>query len=414
MQERDRPSVRRTQVVGRHREAAAVDRSAPCPPGVPGAHPAQLSTRGAMVPDRCAALDQASSHSRHRAFPDPRPRSLPGSPDEDRSGTRAPGPRPPRRRPPGRQRATYVLDQVVSYAYPARARNLHQKLVVVPPARHGDQVRVADELAVRCSAPTRSRRMSDRFGNSVLYVKAPEVDGTIDFDVRVVVEQGRPDGLRARAVVRPGAAARRLAPRLTKRSAMSRPTCGGAARPETSSSWSRPSGRTSTGRCATSRASPTWARRRPGRGAARPACARTWRTSWSCCAGSTASRRATCRATSSVRAPATPGSRRSCGGADRDTVVAFDPTHDRRTDLRYLTVAVGRDYGDVTPTSGTYESDCAGSLTITKSLTRHVDGVAPLSRRARSWPPTAPGSRRARRACSSRGAPRGCWPGCRR
>jgi transglutaminase-like putative cysteine protease len=35
-------------------------------------------------------------------------------------------------------------------------------------------------------------------------------------------------------------------------------------------------------------------------------------------------------------------------------VLAWDPTHDRRTDLGYLTVAVGRDYRDVAPVSGTY------------------------------------------------------------
>jgi transglutaminase-like putative cysteine protease len=35
-------------------------------------------------------------------------------------------------------------------------------------------------------------------------------------------------------------------------------------------------------------------------------------------------------------------------------VLSWDPTHDRRTDLNYLTVAVGRDYRDVAPVSGTY------------------------------------------------------------
>ena len=34
--------------------------------------------------------------------------------------------------------------------------------------------------------------------------------------------------------------------------------------------------------------------------------------------------------------------------------VAFDPCHGRRADARYVTVAVGRDYRDVPPTSGSY------------------------------------------------------------
>jgi transglutaminase-like putative cysteine protease len=38
----------------------------------------------------------------------------------------------------------------------------------------------------------------------------------------------------------------------------------------------------------------------------------------------------------------------------RQVVVALDPTHRRRTDLRYITTAIGRDYRDVAPTSGIY------------------------------------------------------------
>ena len=35
-------------------------------------------------------------------------------------------------------------------------------------------------------------------------------------------------------------------------------------------------------------------------------------------------------------------------------VIGYDPTHHRRTRMDYITVAVGRDFSDVTPTSGTY------------------------------------------------------------
>ena len=62
--------------------------------------------------------------------------------------------------------------------------------------------------------------------------------------------------------------------------------------------------------------------------------------------------------------------------------VAIDPTHDRRAGLRYLTVAVGRDYGDVPPTSGTFDAPYPGTLTTHKraAVTR-VDYLQP--RRAR-------------------------------
>jgi transglutaminase-like putative cysteine protease len=43
--------------------------------------------------------------------------------------------------------------------------------------------------------------------------------------------------------------------------------------------------------------------------------------------------------------------------------VPIDPTHDRRAGLRYITVAVGRDYYDVPPTSGTFDAPYGGELT---------------------------------------------------
>jgi transglutaminase-like putative cysteine protease len=60
----------------------------------------------------------------------------------------------------------------------------------------------------------------------------------------------------------------------------------------------------------------------------------------------------------------------SPAGAGRAVAIAFDPTHDRRAVTGYLTVAVGRDYADVAPTSGTFEGDGPGVLTACKQLTR--------------------------------------------
>jgi transglutaminase-like putative cysteine protease len=53
----------------------------------------------------------------------------------------------------------------------------------------------------------------------------------------------------------------------------------------------------------------------------------------------------------------------------RQRVVAIDPTHRRRTDLRYITTATGRDYFDVAPTSGTYTGrQSGGSLRVDKAV----------------------------------------------
>lgn len=47
-------------------------------------------------------------------------------------------------------------------------------------------------------------------------------------------------------------------------------------------------------------------------------------------------------------------------------VIAYDPTHHRRTRMDYITVATGRDFADVTPTSGTYGGPALGKLASTK------------------------------------------------
>src|SRR5438445_566467 len=47
---------------------------------------------------------------------------------------------------------------------------------------------------------------------------------------------------------------------------------------------------------------------------------------------------------------------------------AFDPTHASRGGLGHVTVAVGADYSDVAPTSGTYVSGARGRLTATKRV----------------------------------------------
>lgn len=48
--------------------------------------------------------------------------------------------------------------------------------------------------------------------------------------------------------------------------------------------------------------------------------------------------------------------------------VAFDPTHDRRAAEGYLTVAIGREYTDVAPTSGSFRGTDTGLLTASKTL----------------------------------------------
>lgn len=49
-------------------------------------------------------------------------------------------------------------------------------------------------------------------------------------------------------------------------------------------------------------------------------------------------------------------------------VIAYDPTHGRLARMDYLTVAVGRDFADVSPTSGTFSGPAVGKLSATKRM----------------------------------------------
>src|ERR1700679_2524793 len=53
-------------------------------------------------------------------------------------------------------RVTYVLEQSFRYEYDAPVESLRQRLVVVPPARHGNQYRRAHRLDVHGGQPPRS------------------------------------------------------------------------------------------------------------------------------------------------------------------------------------------------------------------------------------------------------------------
>jgi transglutaminase-like putative cysteine protease len=48
--------------------------------------------------------------------------------------------------------------------------------------------------------------------------------------------------------------------------------------------------------------------------------------------------------------------------------VAFDPCNGRPAGRDYITVATGRDYTDVAPTSGTYVGAARGTLTTAKRV----------------------------------------------
>ncbi len=54
--------------------------------------------------------------------------------------------------------------------------------------------------------------------------------------------------------------------------------------------------------------------------------------------------------------------------AGQAEAIAFDPCNGRRSDGRYVTVATGRDYSDVAPTSGSYVGKVRGHLTANRRV----------------------------------------------
>jgi transglutaminase-like putative cysteine protease len=68
----------------------------------------------------------------------------------------------------------------------------------------------------------------------------------------------------------------------------------------------------------------------------------------------------------------------------RELWVAYDPTHARRADETYVTVALGRDYADVTPSSGFYTGTASNTLQV--KVTAKLAERRPIARS----PGTAP------------------------
>ena len=108
------------------------------------------------------------------------------------------------------RRVTYVIEQSFRYEYDAPVRSLRQRLVIVPPDRHGGQHRRACQLEV-AGAQARRRRLRDRHGNVVTWLRAEQVAEAVEFRLTAIVERVRRDGpavLPREAAAQPGAAVR--------------------------------------------------------------------------------------------------------------------------------------------------------------------------------------------------------------
>jgi transglutaminase-like putative cysteine protease len=276
--------------------------------------------------------------------------------------------REPHRELPNPGRQTYVLRQRFSYTYDAPVRDLDHRLVVVPPRRHGDQRRRRHSITVS-AAGARTTHRRDASGNMVTRSRVPLVRDRVEFVVDAVVDRVGP----GTDVLVPATAltdSRLLRPtRLTAADAAIRRLAATMADQDTLATADR--------FCAyvhealryaygvTSVATTAAEALAGGRGV---------------CQDAAHVMIALCRA---IGLPARYVSGHLLGeggthawvevivadaGAFAARAVALDPCNGCRVGANYLTVATGRDYTDVAPTSGTYAGTARGNLTATKQV----------------------------------------------
>jgi transglutaminase-like putative cysteine protease len=274
----------------------------------------------------------------------------------------------------GAREITYRVQQSFTYAYDSPVTALAQRLVVVPRRRHGDLRRRSAQVRVSGAVHARRAR-EDAAGNTVVRVTAPQVDRAVEFRLTAVLDRVPADGL----PVLPTSALRD--PRLLRATRLTAPddrlrgfaagcaTGGPAGDPEALAEHI----------CHEVYAALTY---EFGITGIRTTAAEALAGGRGVCQDSAHVMLAVCHLLG-LPARYVSGHLLGQGGThawvevvvargDAAVAVAFDPCHGRRAGHRYVTVAVGRDYTDVAPTSGTFVGAPGGRLTGT----RHVGVIA--------------------------------------
>ncbi len=268
------------------------------------------------------------------------------------------------------RRAAYRLRQTFRYEYPEPISDLNHRLVVIPPERFGDQRRLWHDVSVRLDG-ARLENRRDRFGNMVVDVFAPRVLDAIEFVAEVSVERRvaepnrLPDGwladgylLEPSALTEPDDTILRAADDLAAAAGWGLPLA------DRINDWVYQS------------MTYRW-----GATGIRTTAAEALELGAGVCQDYAHVMLAVCRACG-LPSRYVSGHLLGQGGTHAWVEVVlptddgtgdaiahtFDPTHASRGGLGYVTVAIGGDYSDVAPTSGTYLSGARGRLVATKRV----------------------------------------------
>lgn len=269
-------------------------------------------------------------------------------------------------------RATYRVRQHYRYEYTGAVWDLHQRLVMIPPDEHGDQRLLQHDLAIRGTEGDHTISWErDAFGNRVARVVANRVPVAIDFEATYRLERiptppgvtgpapwtspaGRLDYVRPTALTAPD---RRL---IDQAEVIARRSGDGRERAERAHEWTAGAIEYQYG--ITGYTTPAAMALHLGKGVCQDyahillALLRMLNVPCRYVSGQMLGEGA---AHAWVEALID-----SPGGLVE--TVAYDPTHRRQARMDYLTVAVGRDYADISPTSGTYSGPAAGRISSTK------------------------------------------------
>lgn len=258
----------------------------------------------------------------------------------------------------------FHLEQEIRYSYSAPVDELRQRLVVVPRVTHGPQRRHFWNLVVHGAERVRRRVARDEFGNLTVEVLAEGIESSVAFAVDTFVERS-PQPVLPRV---PDQAGYAVATALTAPDDALR-ALAAEARPDFDPAEL----------CSLVHRSITY---EWGVTGVHTTAAEALALGRGVCQDYAHVMLALCRI---VGLPARYVSGHLVGeggshawvevvrpalGGRAAVAEAWDPTHDRRAGADYLTVAVGRDYADVAPLSGTYRGPgAANTLHVQKRLT---------------------------------------------
>jgi transglutaminase-like putative cysteine protease len=268
------------------------------------------------------------------------------------------------------RRASYEITQSFRYEYPAPIRDLSHRLVVVPPERFGDQRRLRHRVSAGLD-DVRLEDRQDRFGNVVIEAFAPRVGSAIEFLAEISVERSSSEP-------------NRLAAGWEKDGYLLEPTVLTAADATIDRAADELAESAAWGLELADRIN-DWVYQsityKGGVTGVRTTASEALALGFGVCQDYAHIMLAACR---SAELPARYVSGHLVGqggthawvevvlpvadGTGDAIAWAFDPTHASRGGLEYVTIAIGADYSDVAPTSGTYVSRAAGRLVTHKRV----------------------------------------------